>query len=116
MLLDKITGFAREYLRGCKSLFHRSSPVCKAFLRRWSPPARESWKINFDGAMFGESDEAGIGLIARNSKGEVKVALVEKIKKHHQWKLWSCWLHEELHFLLWNLVLTGLFLKGTRSR
>ena len=31
--------------------------------------------------MFGESNEAGIRVIARNSKGEVKAALVEKIKK-----------------------------------
>ena len=43
-LLDQIAGFARKYLRGCKSLFHRSPPppIRKASLRRWSPPARES--------------------------------------------------------------------------
>lgn len=39
------------------------------------------WKINFDGAMFGESDEAGIGVVIRDCRGEVKVALSEKIKK-----------------------------------
>ena len=31
--------------------------------------------------MFGESDEAGVGVIVRNSKGEVKAALAEKIRK-----------------------------------
>ena len=31
--------------------------------------------------MFGESDEAGVGVIVRNSKGEVKAALAEKISK-----------------------------------
>ena len=39
------------------------------------------WKVNFDGANFGESDEAGIGVVIRDSRGEVKAALFEKIKK-----------------------------------
>ena len=38
-------------------------------------------KINFDGAMFGEFDEAGLGVVIQNSKGEVLVALFEKIQK-----------------------------------
>ena len=49
--------------------------------RRWCPPVDDVWKINFDGAMFGESDEAGIGVVIRDSRGEVKAALSEKIKK-----------------------------------
>ena len=39
------------------------------------------WKINFDGAMFGESDEAGIGVVIRDCRDEVKAALSKKIKK-----------------------------------
>ena len=31
--------------------------------------------------MFGESDEAGIGMVIRNSNGKVRVTLSEKIKK-----------------------------------
>ena len=31
--------------------------------------------------MFGESDEAGIGVVIRDGRGEVKAALFEKIKK-----------------------------------
>ena len=31
--------------------------------------------------MFGESDEAGIGVVIRNSNGKVRAALSEKIKK-----------------------------------
>ena len=39
----------------------------------------EMYKTNFDGAVFVESREAGIGVMIRNSNGEVVVALSEKI-------------------------------------
>ncbi|KAL0006368.1 hypothetical protein SO802_013929, partial [Lithocarpus litseifolius] len=39
------------------------------------------FKTNYDGAMFDESDEAGLGVVIRNSEGQVMVALSEKIKK-----------------------------------
>ena len=32
-------------------------------------------------ALFGEFDEAGIGVVIRDGRGEVKAALSEKIKK-----------------------------------
>ena len=38
-------------------------------------------KTNYDGAMFSESDEAGIGVIIQNSDGEVMVTLSKKIQK-----------------------------------
>ena len=38
-------------------------------------------KINFDGALFGEFDEVGLGVVIRNSEGEVMAALSEKIMK-----------------------------------
>ncbi|XP_050289950.1 uncharacterized protein LOC126728124 [Quercus robur] len=37
------------------------------------------FKANYDGAVFAESEEAGIGVIVRDSKGEVIAALAEKI-------------------------------------
>ncbi|XP_075666340.1 uncharacterized protein LOC142636131 [Castanea sativa] len=39
------------------------------------------WKANFDGAMFSESEEAGIGVVVRNQAGQTMAALSEKIKK-----------------------------------
>ena len=38
-------------------------------------------KTNFDGAMFAESDQAGIGEVVRNHRGHVMAALAEKIPK-----------------------------------
>ena len=59
------------------------SPSCSVCTgpRKWSPPADDVWKVNFDGANFGESDEARIGVVIRDSRGAVKAALSEKIKK-----------------------------------
>ena len=44
-------------------------------------------KINFDGALFGESDSAGIGVVIRSSEGGVLAALLEKIMKPHSAEL-----------------------------
>ena len=38
-------------------------------------------KVNFNGAMFNERDEVGIGVIIHNPRGEVMAALSEKIQK-----------------------------------
>ena len=37
-------------------------------------------KINFDGAVFKETEEAGLGVAVRNSHGKVLASLAEKIK------------------------------------
>ena len=36
-------------------------------------------KVNFDGAMFPKSNEAGVGVVIRNEAGEVLATLAEKI-------------------------------------
>lgn len=53
----------------------------KAEKKRWIPPTEGEFKTNFDGAMFEENNNAGIGIIVRNSHGEVMAALFEKIPK-----------------------------------
>ena len=37
------------------------------------------YMVNFDGTMFGESDEVGIGVVIWNFEGEVMAGLSEKI-------------------------------------
>ena len=46
---------------------------------KWRPSMGEMYKTNFDGAVFVESRDAGIGVVIQNSNGEVVVALSEKI-------------------------------------
>ena len=38
-------------------------------------------KTNFDDALFVESDQAGIGVVVRNNRGQVMVALAKNIPK-----------------------------------
>ena len=51
--------------------------------RKWLPPATTEFKANFDGAWFNESDEVGIGVVVRDSSGQVLATLSEKTKKPH---------------------------------
>ena len=43
-------------------------------------PSPGMYKTNFDRAMFEDSGKAGIGVIIRNSRGEVMASLAKKIK------------------------------------
>lgn len=42
-------------------------------------PVSATYKTNYDGAVFTESGEAGIGVEVRDARGEVIAALSEKI-------------------------------------
>ena len=44
-------------------------------------PSPGMYKTNFDCAMFEDSRKAGIGVIIRNSRGEVMASLAKKKKK-----------------------------------
>ena len=83
--LDKLADFAGEYLQNFADRNVKQTPAVRseaiAVCWCWSPPSENRMKINFDGALFGESDSAGIGVVIRNSEGVVLVALSEKIMK-----------------------------------
>ena len=55
-------------------------PTCQP---KWKPPADGSYKANFDGAIFAETSEAGIGVIIRNDQGAVMASLSQRIPYPH---------------------------------
>ncbi|XP_030924737.1 uncharacterized protein LOC115951725 [Quercus lobata] len=48
---------------------------------KWSPPAEGGYKANFDAAFFESSELAGIGVVVRDSSGNVMGALSQKIPR-----------------------------------
>lgn len=47
---------------------------------RWQPPIEDLVKANFDEAMFGEDQEAGIEVVIYNNEGQVLAALSKKVR------------------------------------
>ena len=42
---------------------------------QWQPPTHQQYKINFDGALFKADNQARIGVVIRDSEGQVMVSL-----------------------------------------
>ena len=55
---------------------NRSPPNPKA---TWCPPTSHKYKINFDGAIFRESKEGGIGVVVRDQQGLVIATLSQRV-------------------------------------
>ena len=47
---------------------------------KWVPPPQGWFKVNVDGAIFKETNEAGIDVVVRDSQGWVLATLSEKVK------------------------------------
>ena len=76
---DRILQAAKSYLSEFRVKIPRAATKPPRGHIQWRPPPGELYKTNYDGAVFTESGEAGIGVVVRNAKGEVMVALAEKI-------------------------------------
>jgi ribonuclease HI len=49
-------------------------------LVRWSPPVHNGFKVNFDGALFKDKNEGGIGVVIRDCSGLVIATLSQRVK------------------------------------
>ena len=79
MATNKIFMAAKEYLSNFQLKIPRTAPKLSKASIKWRPPLGELYKTNYDGAVFSESGEAGIGVVVQDAKGEVIAALAEKI-------------------------------------
>ena len=68
--LNRLVGTTKCHLLEFKK-FHKP-PV-------WKPPTAETFKTYFEGAISENEGESGIGVVIRNSHGEVMASLSEKI-------------------------------------
>uniref|UniRef100_A0A2N9HGY6 RNase H type-1 domain-containing protein n=1 Tax=Fagus sylvatica TaxID=28930 RepID=A0A2N9HGY6_FAGSY len=78
---DHIPVFAREYLQEFQS--SQEAPLPNPSSRpqaQWRKPTACGFKVNYDGAVFAETAEAGIGIVVRNASGNPVATLSQKIK------------------------------------
>ena len=66
---------ARAYLSDFQSKFQKTKVQQPKGSMKWRPPRDGMYKTNYDGTIFDESEEAGIGVIIRDIKGLVIAAL-----------------------------------------
>ncbi|XP_050258923.1 uncharacterized protein LOC126703913 [Quercus robur] len=76
---SKIFSAAAQYLSAFQLKFPMKVAKSPAIETKWSPPLGEEYKTNYDGAVFEDSGEAGIGVVVRNATSEVLATLSEKI-------------------------------------
>ena len=76
---ERILNAAKEYLSDFQVKLPQTVTNLSKARIRWRPPLGELFKTNYDGAVFSESGEAGIGVVVQDAKGMVIAALAEKI-------------------------------------
>ena len=46
----------------------------------WKPPERDIYKVNYDGAIFEQQGKASLGVVIRNSNGEVMASMSQLVQ------------------------------------
>lgn len=77
--VDQVQQCAFDSLLEFRTAQPRKQPTPARPLSKWSPPAGDSYKVNFDGAVFKEDDRVGIGVIIQNCHGMVMASLSQNI-------------------------------------
>uniref|UniRef100_A0A2N9HR00 RRM domain-containing protein n=1 Tax=Fagus sylvatica TaxID=28930 RepID=A0A2N9HR00_FAGSY len=80
--IDQLTTKARAYLDEYVGSIEPLPPDESTSTRdsKWQPSSRHNFKVNYDGAVFKETNEAGLGVIVRNKAGRVMASLVQKVR------------------------------------
>ena len=72
---------AWAYNSDYQKVFRKRKHTSRPHNIKWKPQDDNCVKVNFDGAMFDNIDEAGIGVVIRNAHGKAVASLAEKIQK-----------------------------------
>ena len=79
--IEQTNTFAGGYLEEFLQCNYREEPPLVPRLQiRWSTPTQCRCKFNYDGAVFQDKGEAGLGVIARDARGLPMASLVQRIK------------------------------------
>ena len=75
---DSTVGKGKE--KGVQSLHLATLKMQHQKHTRWKPLDWEFYKVNYDGADFAEQGRAGLGVIIRNSDGEVMASMSQQVQ------------------------------------
>ena len=67
-----------EYLKARTHLELPVFPVTIGLSQQWQPPVGSMYKLNFDAAVFNDISASGVGMVIRNSDGQVMAAMSSK--------------------------------------
>ena len=99
---EKILKVARVYLSDFQAKFQKKNGQQPKGSTKWRPPRDGMYKRNYDGAVFAESEEAGIAVIIRDVKGLVIAALAEKIRYLGSMEVLEALVARKQQDLQWN--------------
>ena len=104
---------ARDFLDEFKDAQTQlSASVCIDSVQKWRPPTKLAFKLNFDVAIFANSNSSSTGVIIRNSLGEVMAGLStcgSSVASNKEAKVLAC--RKALEFAL-DLRLRDLVVEG----
>ncbi|KAG6732639.1 hypothetical protein I3842_01G187900 [Carya illinoinensis] len=77
-VLQEVVGNCFGYVESFNTTKSNQLIIRKERLLSWKPPPSGKSKLNFDGPLLKQSKNVGIGVILRDNKGEVLLALSQK--------------------------------------
>ena len=78
--LNQILPLAKERKREFQCLQPTTLRMQHQKHTRWKPPERDYYKVNYDGATFKQQGKAGLGVVIRNSNGEVMASMSQLVQ------------------------------------
>ena len=77
--LNQILPLAKERKREFQCLQPTTLRMQHRKHTRWKPPERDYYKVNYDGATFEQQGKASLGVVIRNSNGEVMASMSQLV-------------------------------------
>ncbi|KAF3971579.1 hypothetical protein CMV_004842 [Castanea mollissima] len=82
--LNQLAQVAHDRYAEFRALKPAPSPSRPKRRAQWKPPDQDTFKINFDGAIFAEEKCSGLAVIIRNQKGLVMASMAPRVPQQLQ--------------------------------